>query len=118
MKKTLWIVVLLAIAFAFPVSNLFIVRKPDPALRANVKDAKFVAVVSMLENKCIDCHSNKATLPFYANLPVVSSIIAKDIQQGTEELNIPQDCFGPTPANEGRAREDSACDGERLDAAG
>lgn len=100
MKKLLWIVVLLAIALAFPVSNLLITRKPDPALRANVKDSRFEAVVSMLENKCIDCHSNKATLPFYANLPVVSSIIAKDIQRGTEELNIPEDCFGPTPANE------------------
>jgi cytochrome c peroxidase len=100
MKKLLWIVVLLGVGLAFPVSNLFITRKTDSALRANVKDARLEKVVAIFEQKCLDCHSDKAALPFYANLPVASSIIAKDIQRGTQALNAPQDCFGPTPANE------------------
>ncbi|MCX6911073.1 MAG: heme-binding domain-containing protein [Verrucomicrobia bacterium] len=100
MKKLLWVVVLLAIALALPVSNLFITRKPDPALRTNVKDARLEKVVSIFEQKCLDCHSDKAVLPFYANLPVVSSMIAADIKRGTELLNVPQECFGPTPATE------------------
>jgi cytochrome c peroxidase len=100
MKKLPWIVVLLAIALAFPVSNLLITRKPDPAVRTHIKDAQLEKVAALFEQKCLDCHSDKATLPFYANLPVASSIIAKDIQRGTEAFNALQDCFGPTPANE------------------
>ncbi|MFA7004069.1 MAG: cytochrome c peroxidase, partial [Verrucomicrobiia bacterium] len=100
MKKLLWIVVLFALALAFPVSNFFITRKPDPTLRTHVKDARHEKVVSIFEQKCIDCHSDKATLPLYAKLPIASSIIADDIKRGTEDLNVPQDCFGPTPVSE------------------
>lgn len=100
MKKLLWVVVLLAIALAFPVSNLFSTRKADPALRANVKDARLEKVVAIFEQKCLDCHSDKTIMPFYANLPVVSSMIAADIKRGTELLNMPQECFGPAPATE------------------
>jgi cytochrome c peroxidase len=101
MKKLLWIVIgLFAIGLAFPVSNFFTTRKADPALRANVKDARLEKVVAIFEQKCLDCHSDKVVLPFYGNLPIASSIIAKDIQRGIQALSAPQDCFGPTPANE------------------
>ena len=100
MKKLLWVVLLFAIALAFPVSNLFIKRVPDPALRAHVKDPLLEKVVSIFEQKCLDCHSDKAVLPFYAKVPIASSIIGKDIQLGTERLNAPLECFGPVPASE------------------
>ena len=102
MKKLLWIVALLAMALAFPVSNLYIVRNPDPALRANIKikGAQLEKVASIFEQKCLDCHSSKAVLPFYARLPIASSIIAKDIKRGTEWFCVAQECFGPAPATE------------------
>lgn len=101
MKKiVLGIVGLLVIGLAFPLSNLLVSRPADAALHAQVKDPKLEKVLGVFEQKCMDCHSDKTAMPFYARLPIASSIIAKDIQEGIASVNAPQQVFGTTPASE------------------
>ncbi len=100
MKKLLWIVLVLAVVLAFPVSNLFRARKPHGAVSTIALDPVQENAVLLFEMKCMDCHSENAALPFYAKLPFASSLIADDIRRGTERLNMPRECFGPAPASE------------------
>lgn len=39
-------------------------------------------------NSCLDCHSQKATLPWYANVPIASTILQGHITRGTEYLDL------------------------------
>lgn len=94
MKKLIRIVIVLAlVALAFPLVNLLMGHKADPSLWSRVQDEKLKAVAPILAQKCADCHTGKAVMPFYAGLPVASSIIEKDIQQGTMFWNLTEEVF-------------------------
>ena len=46
-------------------------------------------VVSILQkNGCLDCHSAKATLPFYGKFPLIGSTIKADIKDGTNYIDL------------------------------
>lgn len=49
---------------------------------------------SILKAKCADCHSSKAELPFYANVPFFSALIKKDIEDGLADLDFERDLEG------------------------
>jgi hypothetical protein len=41
----------------------------------------------ILKNSCYDCHSNVSKYPWYSYVAPVSWLVAKDVQEGREELN-------------------------------
>lgn len=49
---------------------------------------------NILKAKCADCHSSKAELPFYANVPFFSTLIKKDIEDGLADLDLERDLAG------------------------
>ena len=45
----------------------------------------------ILEKKCFDCHSDKTNYPWYFKLPLVSTMIQKDIDEAKEHLDFSSD---------------------------
>jgi hypothetical protein len=45
-------------------------------------------ITTILESKCYDCHSNKTTYPWYAEVAPISLWIADHIQEGNEHFNV------------------------------
>lgn len=88
-----WIATIVAVVIILilliPVSNLFL---PPPAGRPLVQaasgDAACLRVAAILEENCLDCHSNLGTLPFYARLPVASGMIQADMARGTRWMDM------------------------------
>lgn len=37
---------------------------------------------------CGDCHSNETTWPWYSRLPVIATLIQRDVQEGRQKLNV------------------------------
>jgi cytochrome c peroxidase len=100
MKKLLCIILVIAAVLAFPVSNLFRASQPVAALHTASTDPAAANIIRLMEKKCADCHADGVDLPFYAKLPIASSIVGADIQRGKEWFNLVQDGFGPKPASE------------------
>ena len=44
-------------------------------------------VLTVLQNQCYDCHSNKTTYPWYAEIAPVSYWIADHVEEGNEHFN-------------------------------
>jgi len=42
----------------------------------------------ILKKACYDCHSNHTVYPWYSYLAPVSWLVAKDVEEGREELNL------------------------------
>ena len=45
-------------------------------------------VMSTLQRACLDCHSDATRWPWYAALPGVSHLIARDVTEGRRQLNL------------------------------
>lgn len=45
-------------------------------------------VVAILEKQCFDCHSNKTTYPWYAELAPISFWINHHVEEGNEHFNV------------------------------
>jgi len=46
-------------------------------------------VVSILQkNGCLDCHSTKASVPFYGNFPLIGKTVKADITEGTNYIDL------------------------------
>lgn len=63
-----------AVVAAFPLSNLG-TREAPAELTVTIDDANLQALMPVYATKCMDCHSSHGELPFYASLPVASSMI-------------------------------------------
>jgi cytochrome c peroxidase len=83
MKKWGWIVVVLAVvaALAVPVVNL-VKSGPRHTAMATCADPKGVAVVTILEPKCANCHAAGTPMPFYAGWPVARPLVTRDVARG------------------------------------
>lgn len=57
---------------------------PDDIIESGVVSEE-VAII--LKTSCYDCHSNQTKLPWYSKIAPVSWLIAKDMNEGREELN-------------------------------
>ncbi len=83
------IVVAVILILLIPVSNLFL---PPPATRPLVLaasgDAACLKAAAILEENCLDCHSDLGTLPFYARFPVANGMIQADMAKGTRWMNM------------------------------
>ena len=93
MKKIILIIAVLAIiALAFPVANYFYEPVEHGKLSGlHAGDPEFANVADVLEQKCAGCHVTDATMPFYANFPVASGMIHRDVMDGIKHLNMTTD---------------------------
>lgn len=102
-KRSLQVVGLLAVlALLLPVSNL-LTGPPagTPLTAAATKDAATVKVAHTLERSCASCHVADVKTPFYAKLPVASTIIESDMQAGLRDFDLGRGfvaaAMGPVP---------------------
>lgn len=98
-KKTVQVVLgLLVLGLVLPVSNLFVGTPSGTRLTTPpAKDAGTAKVAHILEKSCASCHVPGVKAPFYASLPVASTIIRRDIEGGLREFDLAAG-FAPTPA--------------------
>ena len=45
-------------------------------------------VQAILERSCYDCHSNRTSWPFYSYIAPISWLVAHDVEEGREEMNL------------------------------
>ncbi|MBP1686146.1 MAG: cytochrome-c peroxidase [Deltaproteobacteria bacterium] len=104
MKRFVILLVVVAlIALAVPIANLFIGNpKGTTVTRSAASDDRLVAVATILETKCANCHSTEAQLPFYAAFPVAGDMIRGDKQAGIREFDLVTELYptGKGPATE------------------
>jgi cytochrome c peroxidase len=91
MKKTILALVgiLIAVVVGFPVINLItgLPKGIQLGTRAGASET-YTAASQALSQKCGNCHSAQGELPFYAALPVASSLVKDDIRKGTEWFDL------------------------------
>lgn len=86
LKKLVVILLLVFVAIQFirPARN-----KSDKILPTDI--SKLVNVPAdvqvVLQNACLDCHSNKTIYPWYAHVQPVAWLLSKHIREGKEVLN-------------------------------
>jgi cytochrome c peroxidase len=101
MKKLFGIAAILAAvaAFSLPITNLLQVPGPETTARLHhIQDARFRKAAEIFEQKCVDCHTAGARVPFYADLPVARDLIAADMKAGKAHLDLTQKLSAQGPA--------------------
>lgn len=79
-----WVMVVLVIALG--VSQLVPVDRTNPPVETEVPaDA---AARAVLRRACYDCHSNETVWPAYSRIAPVSWLLAHDVHEGRDELNL------------------------------
>lgn len=87
-------VVILAAIIAFmvlllPVSNLFLSPVTGTVLTSVAQDRPvFADAATVLEHKCLDCHSDRTRKPLYMWIPVASGLINRDIATGVRYFDM------------------------------
>lgn len=77
-------------------------EKKEPKQKQEIKDAQkeiysqineqyIKNIKPIFEVKCFDCHSDKTVYPWYFKLPLVSTLIKKDIAEAKEHLDFSND---------------------------
>jgi len=91
MKIIRFILVLALSGFLlFSLSNLLGVNgENNPIAVQSNASTGYVKVSSILQNKCVDCHSPGMTrMPIYSEWPIARQLIEKDIQQGSARFTL------------------------------
>ncbi|MCF7974800.1 MAG: cytochrome-c peroxidase [Phycisphaerae bacterium] len=88
MKKKPLIIIACMLAgvllLAIPVINLFYTLPATPEFEAIQAETPAMETAKMIiANKCLMCHADNPSLPYYAKWPIASGVIAKDIEGGT-----------------------------------
>lgn len=60
----------------------------DPSSRIDAHVAVPPDVAAILERSCRDCHSNETRWPWYSHVAPVSLLLAYDVREGRDEMNI------------------------------
>jgi hypothetical protein len=60
----------------------------DPAATIEARTEMPAEVAAMLERSCSDCHSHDTEWPWYSNVAPVSWLVAHDVEEGREHLNL------------------------------
>ena len=89
MKKIQWfLVLLLVVILFFPISNLLGLQgenEPIPAVQGSSES--FVKVSTILQKKCVDCHSpGMLRKPIYSELPIAKQLMEQDIEHASARL--------------------------------
>jgi hypothetical protein len=77
--------VALGILVALAAIQLVPVNRSNPAVEAEVPAPPVVRAI--LRRACYDCHSNETVWPWYSHVAPISWLVARDVQEGREELN-------------------------------
>ncbi|HEX5330741.1 heme-binding domain-containing protein [Sulfuricurvum sp.] len=64
----------------------------------------------LFNRACADCHSNETKYPWYSNIAPVSWLVAHDIEEGREKLNVSM--LGVQPKNKVRDAAEEVEEGE------
>ncbi|HOU52662.1 MAG TPA: cytochrome c peroxidase [Myxococcota bacterium] len=96
MKKSLAVLVgMLALALLLPAINLFRGQPKGTVLTTRAHgDARVQRMAQVLEGPCADCHLEGVPRPFYAALPVASSLVERDKRVGLEWYDLAE-ALGP-----------------------
>ncbi len=81
----LLLLVLVVMQFFRPEKNAAEFREVT-AFENETKPSK--EIVTLLQNNCYDCHSNKTEYPWYAEIAPVSFWLADHIEEGNEHFNL------------------------------
>jgi len=81
---------------ALPVTNL-VVGPPTGVLAGMAGNPAVADVKTLLETKCVNCHTPQYKLPFYAQFPVAKQVIELDIRLGLDYLDMAKELAGPAP---------------------
>ena len=79
-----WAIGVLTIAFV--AIQLVPVDRTNPPVETEVLAT--VEVRSILRRACYDCHSNETVWPWYSRIAPISWLVARDVHEGREELNL------------------------------
>jgi cytochrome c peroxidase len=99
MKRAIFVIVGIGIAVAilFPVINLIVGLPQGIQLGTQAGAPKdYIEVTRILGQKCGNCHSAQGNMPFYASLPLASSIVKGDIAKGKKWFDMAA-AFSKTP---------------------
>lgn len=74
----------LAVVLVLPISNLIIGLEPTPRFKAiPAASPAMEQAKAAIGKKCLMCHAQGPSLPYYANLPIASSMIGGHVTAGT-----------------------------------
>lgn len=77
-------ILVLVLVLGLPISNLFLKLPPTPAFVAIPAGSPAMEQArAAIGQKCLMCHAQDASPPFYAKLPIASSLIGKHVSGGT-----------------------------------
>jgi hypothetical protein len=79
-----WVMAVLIVAFV--AIQLVPVDRTNPPVETEVPAT--AEVRSVLRRACYDCHSNETVWPWYSRIAPVSWLVARDVNEGREELNL------------------------------
>lgn len=71
--------------------KILIATDNSKAIYAEINNSYLKEIKPIFETKCFDCHSNKTKYPWYFKLPIISSVIEKDIKKAKEHLDFSED---------------------------
>jgi hypothetical protein len=86
-KRSLWrrlgVVAIVAAAGV----QLVPVERGNPPVDEGARLSAPLEVAAVLRRACFDCHSHETIWPWYAHVAPVSWLVARDVEEGREELN-------------------------------
>jgi len=89
-----FIFILIILALVFPITNLLVGVPPNRLSDFNSEDGDLNKAAAIMAMKCVNCHTSDYKLPFYASFPIAKGMIEKDIQEGTEYLDLIETIHG------------------------
>ena len=115
-RLTIFFAAVLSLLVLLLAGNLFLRPAPRASTRAEA-DPAYRHVLAMLDDKCQQCHSSRAALPYYGGLPGVERLIAADRARACRafdlDAELPPSSAGPVPAAT-LAKLETAALGERM----
>ncbi len=89
MKRILVIVgVLILLFLALPVINLIVGLPETSLVLADTGDPAWNDALQILGRKCVNCHTDEPSLPFYAAIPPAKGMIKADMDKGARYIDL------------------------------
>jgi len=78
---------------SMPLSNLIFAPERPDLFADKMQDSHFKLAGSVMQAKCLDCHSTETAHPWYFALPVAKTMISKDIEDGLMAIDLSDGLF-------------------------
>jgi hypothetical protein len=86
MKRMVVIWILATIGIVFLAIQFVPVDRSNPGARSQA--GATAEQLGVLKRACFDCHSNEVAYPWYSYVAPVSWLVARDVKEGREKLNL------------------------------